>query len=416
MAWARYFTRSPLRHADAAASSQSLSTLITNLDAREQVRLKLTIVRFTSLLLLLAAVLPMTARQRAVRPQVPQAVFHYRGDAGRSGNYAAAGARTLHGRKWQAVIASAGFSAPVYANGSLYLPDGGGHIVAYDANTGAVRWTSPHIGDIVSAPAITADLVYAGVDGNGVVALSVSTGAQLNKFATDSEVFASPVIETGILYAGCESGSLYAFDLATQHQLWRFNAGAPLHGHPAVANGTVIVGAGNSLVAIDSTGREKWRLAATHGGWSPSFAAAGGMIYASDGNVLRGVSLFTGSEIWSYPGAGWTAPAVANGLVITGSTDNKVTALDAASGAFVWQTTLKNATEVIVADGVVYGGTANFNAIPSETAAEKLYALDAVTGQSLWSFDVVGEVRSGAAVGGGKVFVHTLGRNVYAVE
>ena len=358
----------------------------------------------------------MTARQRAVRPQSPQTVFHYRGDAGRSGSYAAPGTRTLHGKKWQAVISSAGFSAPVYANGVLYVPDGGGHIIAYDANTGAVRWTSAHLGDVVSAPTITADLVYAGVDGNGVVALSVSNGAQVTKFVTDSEVFASPVIDAGILYAGCESGGLYAFDLTTQHQLWRFNAGVPLHGHPAVANGTVIVGAGNSLIAIDSTGRETWRLAATHGGWSPSFAVAGGMVYASDGNVLRGVSLFTGSESWSYQGAGWTASAAAGGLVITGSIDNKVTALDAASGILVWQTTLKNATEVIVADGVVYGGTANFNAIPSETAAEKLYALDVVTGQTLWTFDVVGEVRTGAAVGGGRVFVTTLGRNIYALE
>ena len=373
--------------------------------------------RRMALFLVLCAVLPMTARQRAVRPQLPQTIFHYRGDAGRSGNYAATGARTFHGKKWQAVIASAGFSAPVYANGVLYIPDGNGHIVAYDANTSAVRWTSARIGDIVSAPTITADVVYAGVDGNGVVALSVSTGAQITKFATDSEVFASPVIEAGILYAGCESGGLYAFDLTTRLQLWRFNAGAPLHGHPAVANGTVIAGAGNSLIAIDSAGREKWRLAASHGGWSPSLAVGGGMVYASDGNVLRGVSLFTGSEIWGYQAAAiWSASAVAYGFVITGSIDNKVTALDATSGTLVWQTTLKNATEVMVADGVVYGGTANFNAIPSETASEKLYALDALTGQTLWTFDVVGEVRTGAAVGGGKVFVTTLGRNVYAVE
>jgi outer membrane protein assembly factor BamB len=317
----------------------------------------------------------------------------------------------------QARASFAGFSAPVYANGALYVPDGGGHIVAYDANTGRVRWTSAHIGDIVSAPTVTSDTVYAGVDGNGVVALSVSNGAQRAKFATDSEVFASPVIETGILYAGCESGGLYAFDVTTRVQLWRFNAGAPLHGHPAVANGMAILGAGNSLIAIDSSGREKWRLAATHGGWSPSLAVAGGMVYASDGNVLRAVSLFTGFEVWSYQGSGaWTASAAANGLVITGSSDNKVTALDAAAGTFVWQATLKNATEVIVADGVVYGGTANFNANPNETAAEKLYALDALIGQTLWTFDVVGEVRTGAAVGGGKVFVTTLGRNVYALD
>src|SRR5947209_1820422 len=234
--------------------------------------------RRTALLLVLCAVRPMTARQRAVRSQLPQMVFHYRGDAGRSGSYAAPGTRTLHGKKWQAVISSAGFSAPVYANGVLYVPDGGGHIIAYDANTGAVRWTSAHLGDVVSAPTITADLVYAGVDGNGVVALSVSNGAQVTKFVTDSEVFASPVIDAGVLYAGCESGGLYAFDLTTQHQLWRFNAGVPLHGHPAVANRTVIVGAGNSLIGIDSTGRETWRLAATHGGWSPSLAVAGGMV------------------------------------------------------------------------------------------------------------------------------------------
>src|SRR5258705_404666 len=104
--------------------------------------------RYRSLLLLFALTLPIstpTARDRAVRrlQPTPPAVAHYRGGSARNGVYITSGVRTFHDRKWLATVAGDSFSPPVFANGTLYLDNGSGRIVALDATNGAVKWTSP---------------------------------------------------------------------------------------------------------------------------------------------------------------------------------------------------------------------------------------------------------------------------------
>ena len=376
-----------------------------------------------AILILLVALTPAAiARPRAVRfPPVPPPANHYRGGPARDGVYVTSGVRTLHGRKWLTTTPGNTFSAPVYANGAVYADDGAGHVIALDAATGSVKWTSARIGSILSAPTVTGDAVYVGVDTNGTVALSIATGAQLAKFPTDSEAFASPAIEGTTLYQGTNSGSLYAFDLATRQQKWRYAGPGPMHGHPAVASGVTYAGAFTALVAVDPSGAEKWRIAAPEdGAWFANPAVAGGAVYDGAGNSMVALDAETGTRRWSYDAASgvfFTAPVIWNGLVIAGSTDKRLTALHAASGTVAWQITLADSVEVIASsDGIVYGGlfTAAQNASPN--APQKFYAIDALNGQVLWSYDVIGQVQAGTAVGDGKVFVMTQARNVYALE
>lgn len=291
----------------------------------------------------------------------------------------------------------------------LYVADGSGQIIAYEAVGGSVKWTSARIGDILSAPTITADSVYIGVNLNGVVALSVANGAQTAKLATDSEVFASPVIDGGVVYAGCQSGSLYAFDLATGQQKWRFAAGARCM---AIRRWPTAVDA--------AAGQEKWRATAIGEMWSPVPAVSGGVVYASDGDSMRAIDAASSSERWSYRQVGtniaWTSAAVTNGLVIAGTTDKKLTALGASSGAVAWQITLFNTSEVIAAEGLLCGGTADFGPSRNPTAPQKFYAIDALNGAVLWTFDTDGEVSTGGSIGDGKVFFFTQNRTLYALE
>jgi putative pyrroloquinoline-quinone binding quinoprotein len=97
----------------------------------------------------------------------------------RTGVYDTAGVPVLHGRKWLTTTASNSFSAPVYAKGVLYVLDGSGHVIALDALTGRVKWTSPRIGSILSSPTVTEDAVYVGVETNGTVGLSIVDGSQI---------------------------------------------------------------------------------------------------------------------------------------------------------------------------------------------------------------------------------------------
>jgi polyvinyl alcohol dehydrogenase (cytochrome) len=86
-------------------------------------------------------------------------------------------------------------------------------------------------------------------------------------------------------------------------------------------------------------------------------------------------------------------------------------ALDAATGAVVWETAANkppavgpypdgavatNTGMVTVANGVVFAGSMDF--------AGTMYAFNAATGQTLWSFESGGSVNSGAAVVDGNVY------------
>lgn len=76
-------------------------------------------------------------------------------------------------------------------------------------------------------------------------------------------------------------------------------------------------------------------------------------------------------------------------------------ALDPLSGDILWQTrgtpaSSVNMAAVTVANGVVYAGTVD--------APGTMYALDAATGATLWSFQSGGSVNAGAAVVNGVVY------------
>ena len=167
-----------------------------------------------------------------------------------------------------------------------------------------------------------------------------------------------------------------------------------------------ILGAFDSLIAIDAGGHQQWRVTAHKAGWSGSPAVSGGVVYDNDGDTLRAVDATNGAVLWSFPGSGfWSAPVVWNGLAIAGTTDGKLTALNAASGTLAWQITLAATIEVIAAGGVLYGG-----------AGQTLYAIDALNGRILWTFDVQSEAAAGAAIGDGTLFITTKSRGVHAVD
>jgi eukaryotic-like serine/threonine-protein kinase len=345
---------------------------------------------------------------------------HYRGGPARSGVYDTTGPRSLAGTKWQ-TQASSSFNAPVYANGALYLNDGTGREMAVDAETGATRWRTSFLSAIISSPTIMNDVVYIGIDGHAVLALSASDGHQVARFDVDSEVFASPLIEDDTLYVATESGALYAFDITTHEQKWRFVGAGPAHGHPAAWHGVVYYGSGGALIAVDNAGHEKWRFAGPSAFFSPSLAVADGAVFGSSANNIYALDAETGATKWTYsassPATGFSAPSAWNGLVIFGTiAPNALIAFNESAGTLVWQTPLPDFTEPILADGALYGGTGDYSQAANPNAQQKVYAFDALSGQQLWSANVTGQVKTGAAVGDGKLFIHTQARNLYAFD
>jgi polyvinyl alcohol dehydrogenase (cytochrome) len=138
-----------------------------------------------------------------------------------------------------------------------------------------------------------------------------------------------------------------------------------------------------------STGKLMWRTRIGPGG------AGGGILWgsATDGTRIYSAEADTGKIPYKLKGTGPFA-----GQTIT---SGSWTALDPATGAILWQTpdpqSVPDSGFVSVANGVAYAGS-------NAATGANMYGLDASTGTILWSFASGGEVRSGAAIVGAKVY------------
>ncbi|MGH2559300.1 MAG: PQQ-binding-like beta-propeller repeat protein [Thermomicrobiales bacterium] len=274
------------------------------------------------------------------------------------------------------------FSAPVLANGVLFVGSWGGYLYAIDARTGADRWT----------------------------------------YRTGRMVHAAPLTGAGLVYAADMDGTVHAVDASTGHPLWRVAArdypAMALAGDallvvsgkngsaPAVAGDTVYVGGGNDDLIVQSldasTGAERWRVHLTRHG-----------LYALD--------TATGVERWQFGTETWVsaAPAVAGDWIYV--VDEALHKVNAATGWERWRVPMER--DIVVRHAVARSGMVHLVVDVSSQPADSagvvsawVYAFDAVSGAERWRFPTGSAVSSAPAVAGDTVYVGGDARNLYALN
>jgi outer membrane protein assembly factor BamB len=126
-------------------------------------------------------------------------------------------------------------------------------------------------------------------------------------------------------------------------------------------------------------------------------------------NVLKPSNVHRLRMKWSFStGRAVSSPTVANGVVYVGSVDDKLYALDAATGITKWSYTTRDYinSSAAVANGVVYIGSWD----------RWVYALDADTGAVRWMYPTGDWVDSSPAVANGAVYFGSWDDNVYALD
>lgn len=222
-----------------------------------------------------------------------------------------------------------------------------GQIVAYDADTGRVRWRF-RLGPSESSPLIAGSLVVVGDWRGDVIALDLTTGRRRWSFHTGGRVKGAVSASGNRVFAGAYDGRVYALSLGTGALQWstssqsRFGGRGRFYSTPALAYGRVYIGSTDGKVYSFGAASGELR-------WSRS---TGGYVYSS--------------------------PAVWNKTVYAGSYSKELLALDAATGEVRWRF---RANGAISGSPTVMGGNVWFSTLERRT-----YVLDARTGRQVWSF------------------------------
>lgn len=288
-----------------------------------------------------------------------------------------------------------------------------------------------------TSPAVADDTVFIGGPENKFYALDAADGTeQWSIEGVQDRTFGTPVVTDGTVYVAdggevTDDTTLYALDASDGTEQWSVeliqNTVAPT---PVVSGETVFMlnagGVAGSLRAFDSSdGTERWRIETDGRG---GISVADGTVYVSQGNLIA-YDTTDGSEQWSTPfdgGGTLQAPAVDDGVVytaflnpLTGDPDN-VYAVNATDGSTQWSTNIPPDTNDRVE-------IASSPAVSDDTVfvltEEGLYALNRANGSERWSVGIAG-VEVGAFVTNGSspiivrdtVYVKSGDGNVYALS
>jgi outer membrane protein assembly factor BamB len=274
------------------------------------------------------------------------------------------------------------YASPVVSRGKVFI--GGsvslnGHMYAVDAATGAPLWVGPtQESFFVDSAAVGDGFVFANSIYSTLLAYDAETGA-IAWTSNLTDVRASPTLSNGTLYVASNDGTLTALDAETGTPLWSTERSCCVYDQaPAVDGDRVFqIRTNHTLTAYSArTGRQLWSTPAFAVG---TLAASGGVLFFNDYPNVVALDEATGSQLWASPVLAFQpdgAPAVANGLVFV--TTSSLMALDAATGAVVWSASASSGWGPVVANGVVY----------ASSQSGEWDAFDERDGSLLWSVTI----------------------------
>jgi len=237
--------------------------------------------------------------------------------------------------------------------------------------------------------------------------------------ATGYTIASTPAVSDGLAIVGNASGTIHAFDLATGKERWTFHTTGAVYSTPDVSGGIAVVPSTDGCIyALRVTdGTLVWKFKTPR----PIVASprcANGIVYlgSSDG-VFRALSVERGTLIWEHRGiAGFveTRPLVSKGRVIFGAWDTHLYALDAKTGSSVWTWTGDRPGALLspAACWPVASNGSVFIVAPDR----QMTAIDEATGRQQWRTGIH-QVREsiGLSEDGSRVYVRTMQDSVLAL-
>ena len=142
---------------------------------------------------------------------------------------------------WRAKVDRAIPSAPLIAEGALYVGSLDSCFYSFDLSTGAMRWRAKLDGRIFASPALGSNTVYVGTGSGSVYCLDRDAGRTEWKFQAQSGISAAPIISGDVIYAGSLDQSLYALDAVHGAKLWSWKTEGRIKTTPLLHGGYLVL-------------------------------------------------------------------------------------------------------------------------------------------------------------------------------
>jgi outer membrane protein assembly factor BamB len=219
--------------------------------------------------------------------------------------------------RWQRAIGPSE-SSPLFAGKLVVVGDWSHDVYAFTAASGNLRWHFKAGGLIKGAVALSGNRVFFGSYDTHVYALDLRTGKQVWRASSQPRLgrtgtfYANPAVAYGRIYLGATDGKMYSYGARSGKLRWSNGTGDFIYSSAAVWRGNVLVGSyDGSFYSFDAaTGDVRWRFDA-NGKISGSPTVIDGIVYFS---TLKGrtfaLDARNGKLRWSYP-AGQYAAVVA---------------------------------------------------------------------------------------------------------
>ncbi len=278
-------------------------------------------------------------------------------------------------------------ASPVVGGGILVAVGTDGAVNAFDAATGARRWTyQMKVDDKLQNSAFGGGASYDGgrvyaTNGIGeVAALDAQTGAEIWKVKPAGPLRGSPTVAFNTVFVMTQDNQIISLASADGSNLWQESGSSAQAGvfgvaSPAAGQGTVIAGysSGELSAYRYENGRSLWTDALSRTSISTEVGALTdidadpiidqGRVYAlGQGGRMAAYELVTGQRIWELNLAGISTPAIAGEWIFTLTDDARLLAIARATGKVRWISQLsefrkpKKKTDPIFWTGPVLAG------------------------------------------------------------
>jgi outer membrane protein assembly factor BamB len=225
-------------------------------------------------------------------------------------------------------------------------------------------------------------------------------------------LFNTPAVANGTIVFTTDTGWIVALDERSGEEKWLVRTASSNRSSPTIANGTVYVAGGNdgSISAIDlETGITNWTFNAGVPAIYEAPLYLDGILYLSTGwdsqAKVTALEANSGTKLWSQEIGELSAfgASIGGGKLYVGTYDNRtLSALSLDGGATDWSLQLE--TEGFVSQPVYSDGQLFVVSSHLSRGTGTLRAIDAATGNIIWSVDGIGDTQAGSAI----VFDHLV--------